>query len=51
MRGSGFFNLFSRIYNWYLKKTDPIKYAQKIGVSLGEHCRLNGSPEWGVNRG
>ena len=47
MRGNGFFNLFSRIYNWYLKKTDPIKYAQKIGVSLGEHCRLNGSPEWG----
>ena len=47
MSGNGFFNLFSRIYNWYLKKTDPIKYAQKIGVSLGEHCRLNGSPEWG----
>ena len=39
--------LFTRAYKWYLKKTNPIKYAQKIGVSLGKQCRLNGSPEWG----
>lgn len=47
MIGSNFFNLFIRGYNLYLKKVDPIKYAQKIGVSLGTQCRLNGSPEWG----
>lgn len=34
-------------YNFYLKKSNPIKYAQKIGVHMGERCRLNGSPDWG----
>lgn len=32
-------------YVWKLK--DPIGYARKIGVTLGENCRLNGSPNWG----
>lgn len=40
-------DFLTKAYNWYLKKTNPIKYAQKIGVSLGNRCRLNGSPEWG----
>lgn len=25
----------------------PIKYARKIGVTIGEDCKLNGNPYWG----
>ena len=39
--------LIRRIYIFYLKKSNPIKYAKKIGVCMGERCRLNGSPDWG----
>lgn len=34
-------------YEWYLKHTDPIKYVRRIGVSISDACRLNGSPNWG----
>lgn len=40
-------DFFIRWYNWYLKKNDPMKYAKRIGVHIGDRCRLNGSPEWG----
>lgn len=29
------------------KKNNPIKYAKSIGVSIGENCKLIGSPDWG----
>lgn len=25
----------------------PIKYARKLGVTIGDNCKLNGSPDWG----
>lgn len=28
-------------------KRNPIKYARKIGVSIGDNCRLTGNPGWG----
>ena len=40
-------SILKRIKSLYLQKTNPIKYAKKIGVTLGEDCRLNGSPNWG----
>ena len=36
-----------RLYLFILKKQNPQKYARTIGVSIGEYCKLNGSPEWG----
>lgn len=47
MKKDKFSALFRRGYDWYLKKTDPMKYAKRIGVHIGNRCRLNGSPEWG----
>lgn len=26
---------------------DPIGHARRIGVSIGENCKLNGTPHWG----
>lgn len=26
---------------------NPIKYAREIGVTIGENCRLIGTPNWG----
>ena len=40
-------SILKRIKSLYLQKTNPIKYAKKIGVTLGEECRLSGSPNWG----
>ncbi len=39
--------LLRKCMNFYLQKTSPIKYARKIGVSIGDNCKLNGSPDWG----
>lgn len=39
--------LFRKMYAWYLRKKQPIKYAKLIGVEIGEQCRLIGSPNWG----
>ena len=29
------------------KLTNPIEYSRKIGVEIGENCKLNGVPNWG----
>mgnify|MGYP004487702339 FL=1 len=29
------------------KLTNPIEYSRKIGVKIGENCKLNGVPNWG----
>ena len=39
--------LIKRFFNLYMEKTDPIKFARKIGVKIGADCKLNGSPNWG----
>lgn len=35
------------IYDLYLKYFNPIKYARKKGVKIGEKCRIVESPKWG----
>ncbi len=40
-------SIYNKIKMFYLKKSNPIKYAKKIGVTVGEKCKLNGSPNWG----
>lgn len=35
--------LFRHIYG----RINPLKYAQKIGVTIGERCRIIGSPKLG----
>lgn len=39
--------IIRRLINKYKKSTDPIAYAKKIGVEIGEDCCLIGSPDWG----
>ena len=39
--------LFRKVYQYYLKKKKPLAYAQKIGVDIGQGCKLIGSPNWG----
>lgn len=36
-----------QIIDFYYKKRKPMKYAKRIGVRIGDHCKLNGSPNWG----
>jgi acetyltransferase-like isoleucine patch superfamily enzyme len=33
-------NVFQRIYRKLLKYFDPVKHAKKLGVNIGEGCRL-----------
>lgn len=40
-------NIIKRLISIYQKKTNPINYARKIGVSIGKNCKLHGSPNWG----
>ena len=40
-------NTIKKLIHIYQKKTEPIKYARKIGVAIGKNCKLNGSPDWG----
>ena len=40
-------NIIKKLISIYQKKTNPIKYARKIGVSIGKNCKLHGSPNWG----
>lgn len=40
-------NIFKKIYYEILKRKNPVLYAKKIGVSIGENSRLMGSPNWG----
>ena len=28
-------------------RRNPIKYARKIGVKVGNECRFTGNPRWG----
>ena len=30
-----------------MKRQNPMQYARKMGVVLGENCRLIGLPDWG----
>ena len=30
-----------------IQKRNSIEYAQKLGVTIGENCRLTGNPGWG----
>ena len=39
--------MLRRILAYYCKKRKPILYAKKIGVTIGENCRLITSPNWG----
>lgn len=39
--------MIKKIYDFYLKKLHPLRYARKIGVSIGGGVRLIGSPIWG----
>lgn len=39
--------MLKKLVNYLCKRKNPIKYARKIGVTIGENCRLIGSPDWG----
>lgn len=39
--------LIKKCLDWYLRRKNPIKFARRIGVTVGEDCRLIGSPNWG----
>ncbi len=36
--------IFRKIERYF---THPIKYARKLGVTIGDNCKLNGTPDWG----
>jgi len=40
-------NIIRKLINFYMKKTNPMKYAKRIGVNIGKNCRLIDSPHWG----
>lgn len=40
-------NLFQKVRYFLLKKRNPIQYARELGVTIGDNCRLIGSPNWG----
>lgn len=40
-------NVIRWMMDFYDKKRNPIKYAKRIGVKIGNNCKLNGSPNWG----
>lgn len=40
-------NVIRWMIDFYDKKRNPIKYAKRIGVKIGNNCKLNGSPNWG----
>jgi hypothetical protein len=33
-------NILQKLYLSYLKRTDTIKWARKLGVKIGDNCRL-----------
>lgn len=39
--------IFKRIYYYYLKKTNTLYYAKKIGVKMGKNNHLYGDILWG----
>lgn len=40
-------NIIKRIIHFYIKKTNPTKYAKKIGVKMGENVHIYSSILWG----
>lgn len=40
-------NVIRWMMDFYDKKRNPIKHAKRIGVKIGNNCKLNGSPNWG----
>lgn len=36
-----------KLFYYFLKQKNPLKYAQVIGVNIGNNCKLIGSPNWG----
>lgn len=40
-------SLIHKMISYYMRKKNPIEYARKIGVQIGNDCRLIGSPDWG----
>lgn len=39
--------VLKKVIEWIWKHRDAIGYAKHIGVTIGEDCRLMGSPNWG----
>lgn len=39
--------VINKLINLFLRYSDPIKYAKRIGVKIGTACRLNDNPNWG----
>lgn len=40
--------VINQIFKFLRKKLEnPINYSKRIGVSIGENCKLNGIPNWG----
>lgn len=39
--------MIRRIKDFLMRRYKPIAYARKIGVNIGENCRLINSPDWG----
>lgn len=38
--------MIRKIWAYYMKRRKPIDYARKIGVRLGDNCRLIGLTDW-----
>ena len=39
--------IINKIWKYIMKRQNPMRYARKMGVVLGENCRLIGLPDWG----
>lgn len=44
-------NIIKKLISIYQKKTNPIKYARKIGVAIGKIVNYTGALTGGVNLG
>lgn len=40
-------SVLNKAIAWIWKHKNPIGYARHLGVTIGEGCRLMGSPNWG----
>lgn len=40
-------SVISKVINLVSSNINPIKYAKRIGVNVGENCRFIGAPDWG----
>lgn len=39
--------MIKKIVMYFRKRNNPIKYARSVGVTIGDNCKLIGSPRWG----